>query len=225
MKTPILPISVVSLACAGLVSGCGGSPAIGTASNPQARVVDALASPPSVSASVDGSLIVGASTFGSVSSYQVYSNGNRNIIFTDAVAGTTLVNQTTLFQLNSFYTLIAYQSAGGPALLVLSDSNHASSVQGAIRFAKVAAGTTPIVDVYVTLPGASIASVSPTYSAVTLGSANQPYVALASGTYEVRETANGSKAPLIDQQVTLNGGTATTLLDDGTTTYLNLQDQ
>jgi len=109
--------------------------------------------------------------------------------------------------------------------MVLADSNAVGSTQATIRFAKAAAGTTAIVDFYVTAPGASIATATPLYTGVTLGSVSQPYATFSSGTYEVRETATGSKVPFIDQEFTLSGGTATTLLDLGTTAFFVLSDQ
>lgn len=164
-------------------------------------------------------------TFDQVSDYTVVTNGNRTITFTDATTGTVLVSQTSLYQINGIYTSIGYQSASGPALLVLQDSNHTSTAQGAIRFAKVAAGAASSVDVYVTSPGASLSGMAATFTGVTLGNSGQLYKVFASGTYEVRETASGSKTPLIDQQITLGGGTSTTILDNGTNAFLMLNDK
>jgi len=225
MKRRLFTGSALAVAGAALLTGCGGSSTLGTASNPQVRAVDLLTTPTTVNVTIAGGLMSGVNTFGNVSSYQPFTNGNTNVTFTDVSTSNVVINQNPLFTLNGNYTVIGFNGASGPALLVLSDSNHIGSTQSTVRFTKVAAGTASSVDVYVTAPGASLATISPTFSAVTLGSSSQKYVAFASGTYEVRETASGSKTAIIDQQFTLSGGTANTLLDDGTTTFFALQDQ
>jgi hypothetical protein len=221
-----LSLGIASAAAALVaVSGCGGSPTLGTASNPRIRVVDALQTPATVNVTVDGGLITGVNTFQNVSNYQVFNNGNRTVIFTDASTGATLINQSSPYTLNSFYTAIGYQSASGPALMVLQDSDHLGSTQGSIRFVKAAAGSSASVDFYVIPAGNSLATQTPIYTAVTLGNVSQAYRSFTSGTYTVTETIAGTKTPIISQQITLSGGAATTLLDVGTSTFLTLQDQ
>jgi len=214
-----------ALIAAAITSGCGGSPTLGTASNPRARAVDAFQTPTSVTATIDGTVMTGVSGFGSVSGYQVFNNGSRTAMFTDASTAATLATQSPIFTLNSFYTVIGYAGASGPAIMVLSDSNQVSSGQAAIRVTKAGVGGATVVDVYVTTPGADIVSASPTFAGVTLGDTSQTYRVMASGTYEVRETAAGAKNIILDQQFTLGGGTATTLLDVGTSTFLRLTDK
>ena len=116
-------------------------------------------------------------------------------------------------------------SASGPSLIVLNDSNHVSSTQATIRFVKAAIGANATVDFYVTPPGQGIATSSAVYSGVTAGSVTQDYQAFNAGTYTVTETDSGTKIPLRQQTITLQGGTATTLVEVGTPTFLSLQDQ
>jgi len=225
MKLKSLPFALSSVAALVLIYGCGGSTVVSGDKNPRARAVDLLATPATVSVTIDGIAVAGASTFGSVSVYALYNNGNREVIFKDATTNGTLIDQSPLFELNHFYTCIGYVSAAGPALMVLSDGGNVAADQTQIRFGKAAAGTTASVDVYVTTPGVDLNTVTPTFSGVTLGATNVPYVAFQAGSYEVRETPTGSKVPFDDQTLTFGGGVNTTLLDQGTSTYLALTDQ
>lgn len=231
MKNKFTVNSILGLAGIVVIAGCGGSQplrgtsSVGAGAKPRVRVVDALTNPAAVSVDVAGSSVIGVSRFGGVSTYQAFNAGNDSVIFNNSTQNSILLNQSLPFQFNASYTVIGYQSANGPALMQLSDINQPNSALTSIRFTKVGGNSTQTVDLYITDLGDSIDDLGPAFLAVPLGSDSQRYVTLNFGTYEITETATGSKVPLIHETIDFGGGSATTILDDGTNTFLTLQDQ
>jgi hypothetical protein len=204
--------------------GGGGSTVIGTSENPRVRVYNALTTPDDVDVRVNNELVADDAAFADYSDYKIINNGNRRVEFLDSTTNGSLIDESKLFELDNYYTVVGYNDGDNRRLLVLSDRRDSSSDQGRIRFVKVAQGVGPV-DVYITEPGASIVGAEPTISGVEIGNADQPYLAFAPGQYQIRVTAENSSVPLISENVTVTAGRNITVLADGTTDLKVLVDR
>ncbi len=206
--------------------GCGGSGTDSSNINPvtkaQARFVNSMPTP--VSYKVDGTTVAGPSGYASVTSYLNFTPGSRDIKVVDAT--NTVLSDSIVDMLSSKpYTAVAFSDGTTSALLVLPEGSPIPSVQAGIRFAKVGGSTSTSDDLYITAPGADISALTPAFSGVIMGHVPQGYAMLGPGTYEIRQTANGSKTPILDQQFTLTAGSANTVLDAGGSAFIKLTDK
>lgn len=217
-----------------VAAGCGGSgsTALGLDSNPRVRVVNAISSPNSANISIDDQVIGTGSAFGFVSDYQVFKNGNHTTRFTDPTTSGSLVESTNLYELNGYYTAIAYgDAAGNYHTLVLSEKPDTSTEGVKLRVVNASslAASTPV-DVYITAPDADITTATPTESNVAAGNTSVNYTDFSIGnaasvTLQVRITAVGSKVPIATTSVSLNAHETDTVVvtsNAGTTSLLAL---
>jgi trimeric autotransporter adhesin len=192
-------VSTVSSLLAFAVIGCGGS---SSNSNPipttQLRVVDLITAPTTASILVNNQSVNGTATFYYANQYQTYNAGSESIQFNNQANSAALISLNHTLAANTFTTIIGYNtSATTYATMVLDDTTgiHDSNV----RFRLVnAAPLTGTVDVYVSVPGASIAAATPTQQGVTVGDTSQIYVMQAGGpgSYQVQVTSPGTKTVL-----------------------------
>ena len=92
---------------------------------------------------------------------------------------------------------VTYTLGHQPALATGANTFTPSSGQGALRvFNAGAAGTS--YDVYITIPGAALATASPSASAVASGFASPFFEVSTTATQQVRITAAGSKSVVLD---------------------------
>ncbi|WP_025229405.1 DUF4397 domain-containing protein [Fimbriimonas ginsengisoli] len=173
--------------------GCGGSGSTTLgARNPRVRVMDSLDNPTNVKIAVNHQVLANNSQYGFATGYTVIDNGNQTVQFSNADTGASLVDTTELFELDNYYTVIGYNTAGGPREITLSDIPNTGIASGhaMVRVVNVA---TQNVDVYITAPGANLNTSTPTVTNDNIGDAAQAYTDETIGTYEVRVTQAGTK--------------------------------
>ena len=96
--------------------------------------------------------------------------------------------------------------------IVLEDDNTAPAA-GSVRVRAIhGAPSASAVDVYVTAPGADLATATPTLTGVGLGDVSD-YLEVPAGDYQVRVTPVGTKTVAIDSgALTLSGGQVRTVI-------------
>ncbi len=95
------------------------------------------------------------------------------------------------------YTAVVTGGDGGIIPILITDDNSPPPTGQAKFRAMHAAPTAEQVDVYVTAPGADLSTTTPTFTAVTFGTASS-YATLPAGAYQVRITLTGSPDVLVD---------------------------
>jgi len=184
---------------------------LGTADNPDVRVVNALTTPAQVDIVINNQVVGNDVGFGAVSNRTVIDNGNRTIEVRDATTQGVIVSAERLLELSTDYTVVAYNNNNTPSLLRLRDRRTATSGKADFRFIHVANGAGPV-DVYVTEPNADISNAAPTISGVTIGDEEQEYQSFDADTYQVRITAAGTKNVIASQQLSVVEGQNRTFL-------------
>lgn len=124
---------------------------------------------------------------------------NTNQTFFVRLTGTT-ADLTSLSQAlagDQPYTLVAFATVAQPFLLLVADVNITpGSGQTLSRFINAAYGSNAI-DIYVTTPGVDLATVSPSFSAITATNSSSA-LQLSAGALQVRLTLSGSLVPIYD---------------------------
>ncbi|MGH7719192.1 MAG: DUF4397 domain-containing protein [Gemmatimonadaceae bacterium] len=170
------------------------------------RVVQASPNAPNLDVLVDGEPELTSIAFRSVSQYLEVEPGSANVRVRATGATTNVIDFNTTLDDDADYTVIVAGLLANIEALVLSDDNSAPPA-GSVRVRFVhAAPSAGNVDIYVTAPGVSIATLPPSLSNVAF-KVSSPYTGVPTGTYQVRVTATGSKTPIIDTgPVTLTAG-------------------
>jgi hypothetical protein len=206
----LLPIA---MACTDPISidpttGPSGAPRGGTGSPPvvapvctataQLRVVNAVSDAPNVNLLVDGSVIVAGVASNAGSGYRAVPDGTHTLRVRSSDM-TTLVAQSSTLSAGRSYTVIMMGVLNGATqrLVVLDDEREAPRTgRGVLRVVHASAYHGDV-DVYVTAPDADIATVEPTLTGVSYGTAAS-YLDLAAGIYRVRVMPSGGKLASID---------------------------
>lgn len=169
-----------------------------TLSNARIRVVNATAT--SLDVATAGTVGTGnaAIGFGAASTCLSTSSTRPNVAVRVAGSSTVLPGLATAYQSGVAYTVIAYPGTGGATqIATISDAFTPISGEVGLRvFNGGAAGTS--YDVYVTAPGASLATTPPSFGAVTTGTATNFLGLSTTSPQQVRITTTGSKAVLLD---------------------------
>jgi len=178
-----------------LLSGCGGSTSSGTI---KIRAMDASAGESSVNISAGANIIMSGGTYGNVTGYQTIAQTGSQLFLLTGSTGATLSDPTFDLQANSFYTAYATGPSTSPGLLLVSEDHSNPGAKVRINLVNLSAAVGNV-DVYVTAPGASLATSTP----ITTGLAFQsPFTTLvAPGSYEVRFTNAGAQTVVGDQTV------------------------
>jgi hypothetical protein len=131
------------------------------------------------------------------------------------IAGTTSVvpGFTTAYQSGVSYTVIAHTGANGATqFATLPDTYTPASGQTGLRVFNAGSASSSY-DVYVTTPNAPLGSTPPIFGGVTAGSSSGFIDVSTTGAQQVRVTAAGSKAVLLDLgTVTFVAGQSVTLV-------------
>jgi hypothetical protein len=191
----------------------GGGTSTDSLSNARIRFVNASASSFDVASA--GTVASGNASlgFGTASSCVSTSATSPNIAVRIAGSASVVAGLATAYQSGVSYIVVAHPgTAGTTQLTTIADTFTPVSGQIGLRaFNAGAAGTS--YDVYLTTPGASLATETPAFGAVTSGTATS-FLGVSTGSaQQVRITAAGSKVVLLDLgNVALAAGQNATLI-------------
>ncbi|AIE86887.1 hypothetical protein OP10G_3519 [Fimbriimonas ginsengisoli Gsoil 348] len=175
--------------------------------------MNAISNPASVSLAINSQTINGAAPYGYASDYTVFNNGNRSIVVSDSTTGGALLNTNELFELDHYYTVIAYRNGGGTySEMKLSDVPALSGSDGQVRIVNVSNQT---VDVYLTAVGADITGTVPTINDLTTGDTAQQYLIRTPGAYTVTVTNSDNQTILYTKNISVTGREAQTVVVTG----------
>lgn len=204
-------VSFLSAALAAVVlSACGDD----TSPNERGRLRVVHASPdaPAVDVLIDGRQEVTGAAFTQSSPYIAVDSGSRALRVEPVGSNTAVISANVRVAGATDYTVIAANRVASIEPLVLTDNNTAPAA-GNIKLRLVhGAPGAPNVDIYVTAPGVSIATLTPNFTNVPFRGAS-PYVEVPAGSYQVRITPTGTKTVAIDSgTLTLAAGAIRTAI-------------
>lgn len=197
---------LAALAAAGLLMGCSDDDKTGPNGTAQVRVVHASPDAPAVDVLVDNQAVLNGVTYKQSSDYLDVPAGSRNIKVQAAGGGAVVINADAAVTRGSAYTVIATGLLATIEPLVLADDLTAPAA-GNIKVRLVhGAPNVSNVDIYVTAPGANLATATPTLTSVPFQGASD-YLEVPAGSYQVRVTPAGSKTVALDTgTLTLTSG-------------------
>ena len=201
------------LAASALTAACGdNNNNNGPSGQSRVRVVHASPDAPAVDVLVDGASALSNVPYLGASDYLELSDGAHNVKVNATGTSTTVIDTDVDLADGTDYTVIAAGLLADIQPIVLTDDNSTPSAGTARVRAVHAAPGAPAVDVYVTAPGADIASASPVLSNVAFGDVAD-YLEIPAGDYQVRVTPAGTKTVVIDSgALTLASGQVRTAI-------------
>jgi hypothetical protein len=188
-------LSVVAVATMLLpIIGCGGSSNDGSS---RLRVLHGSPNAPAVDVLVNNVSQLTNVPYKTASGYLSVSSGTKNIKVNPTGATTSVINADVNLAKDTDTTVIAANVVASIEPLVLTDNNTAPA-SGSIKLRLVhAAPGAPNVDIYVTAPGADLATTTPTLPNIPFKGVSS-YLSVPAGTYQVRITPTGTKTVAID---------------------------
>jgi len=190
-------IGVAALAATALLLGCSDDDKTGPNGTAQVRVVHGSPDAPAVDVLVEGKEVLSDVSYLQSSPYLSVPAGTRNIRVNAANSTTTVINANAAVTKDYAYTVIATNLLASIEPLVLEDDLTAPAA-GNIKVRLVhGAPNVGQVDIYVTAPGANLATATPTLTAVPFKAASG-YLEVPAGNYQVRITPTGTKTVAID---------------------------
>ena len=178
------------------LAGCGKSGSSGSKSA-NMRFVNALVDGGAINVSVGSKNPVSGLAFEGITGYQQVDSGTQEIKVSVSGGSSTIIDASSGLSGDTAYTYLVYGTASAPLALVLSDTFTApSSGVFLLRVTNAAFGTATL-DLYVTAPGAPIATASPNVSNIAVG-ASSGFAQLTPGTLQVRLTLANSKQVIYD---------------------------
>jgi hypothetical protein len=194
-----------ALAATALLTGCSDDKT-GPNATAQVRVVHGSPDAPAVDVLVDGAVVLNNVAYKTASGYLGVPAGTRNFKVNAAGTATTVINADAAVSAGANYTIIATNLLATIEPLVLVDDLTAPA-GGNIKLRLVhGAPNVGQVDIYVTAPGADIATATPILTAVPF-KASSAYLEVPAGAYRVRITPTGTKTVAIDTgALTLTAG-------------------
>lgn len=170
---------------------------VGTPSN--LRVVHDSPDAPPVSVVTNGNTttpLVPSLAYEAFTPYVSLTPGTFDIEVTPASnTAEVLINQTVELAAGAIHTVYAVGDLANIQPLITYDDDRRLATQAKLRIIHGAPSAGPV-DIYLTAPGAMLASTPPTYGAVSFP-ADTGFVSYAAGSYELTVTAAGSKTPVI----------------------------
>jgi hypothetical protein len=165
----------------------------------QIRAVNAAPGAPALEVRITDTQIADNLAYGQSTNYETVSGGNQilrvNSDFGDQ--NEELFAVEAPLTAGAAYTAVVTGGDGGIIPILITDDNSPPPTGQAKFRAMHAAPTAEQVDVYVTAPGADLAATTPTFTAITFGTASS-YATLPAGAYQVRVTPTGLPEVLID---------------------------
>lgn len=180
------------------------------------RVVHASPDAPNVDVIVDGTTVLTDVPFGVASAYLSVDEGERRVQVNVTGTTTTVIDATLTLVGDTGYTVIARGLVADIGALVAVDSRGTFGSGSSALRAIHGAPSAPNVDIYVTAPGADLATATPVLTDIPF-EAIAEYLSVAPGEYQVRVTAAGTTTVAIDSgSVNLaNGVNYTAIALDG----------
>jgi hypothetical protein len=190
-------LSLAALCMASLVlTGCskGGS----SNGNAQLRILNAFSEAPALNVSVASTPVVSGLPFQGLTQYTSVSSGTPLITVGVSGASTTLINTMYNVSGGTNYTFIVYGPLTGVGAILGNDAfNDPGSGFFALRVVNASPGSSAV-DVYLTAPGADLASSAPSLLNVSYG-VTSSFSPIPIGTsFEIRVTTTGTKDILFD---------------------------
>jgi hypothetical protein len=176
-----------------LALGCGDS-SKGTA---ELRVVHASPDAPNVDVYFNNNKILTDVPYETASAYLPETPGSANVQVDPTGTTTAVINSNETLVASQYYTAFAIGPVSSISLLVTQDDNTPPpSGQVEVRIVHGSPSAGPV-DVYVTAPGADLATTTPTLTNVPF-EAVSAYLTVPAGSYEIRVTPTGTKTVAID---------------------------
>jgi len=197
----LLAVFLIALA----VAGCGNKSS--SSSGSQLRFMNALVDGGAINVTIgdNNTTVITGLPIEGLTGYQGVDSGTQEIKVSVSGGTSTVIDQTLGLNGDQNYTYVVYGTASAPLSTILPDTPATNPVNGVfyLRVTNAAFGT-PGLDVYVTAPGASLATASPNISNIAQGGTSG-FATLTSGTLQVRYTLANSKQVIYDSgTVTFN---------------------
>ncbi len=190
-------LSLAALCMVSLVlTGCskGGS----SNGNAQLRILNAFSEAPALNVSVASTPVVSGLPFQGLTQYASVSSGTPLITVGVSGASTTLINTMYNVSPGTNYTFIVYGPLTGVGAILGNDAfNDPGNGFFSLRVVNAAPGSSAV-DVYLTAPGADLASSAPSLINISYG-VTSAFSPIPIGTsFEIRVTTTGTKDVLFD---------------------------
>lgn len=205
IRNAALVLSLVAAVVFG--TGCGDDKTTAPQTTANLRVLHASPDAPAVDVLVDGQVVASNVPFQAFSQYLPVTAGTRNIkVRATATPSLVVIDVSPTLTAGTDYTVIARNRVASIEPWLLVDDNAApASGQVKLRLIHAAPGA-PTVDIFVTAPGASLATAEPTLSDVPYAAASG-YLTVPAGTYQVRICPANTTTVAIDSgALTLTAG-------------------
>lgn len=180
-----------------LVACGGGSDSAPPAATAQVRVIHASADAPAVDVYAGNMKVLSNVPYKAASALLTVNAGMLPIKVTATGSDTAVISATLDLAKDTVTSVIALNTLAKIEPLVITESQMGPPAGQARLRVVHAAPAAPAVDVYITAPGAAIASANPTLSNVPFKGFSQG-LDVAAGNYQVRVTTVGSKTVVFD---------------------------
>jgi hypothetical protein len=198
----VLALMLIAVA----VAGCGNKSGGGGGST-QIRFMNALVDGGAINVTVgtNNSAVVSGLAFEGITGYQGVDSGTQEFKVSVSGGTSTVIDQNIALSSDTGYTYVVYGTASAPLATILADTPATNPASGVfyLRVTNAAFGTAGL-DLYVTTPGASLATASPNISNIAQNGTSG-FATLNAGTLQVRFTLTNSKQVIYDSgTVTFN---------------------
>jgi hypothetical protein len=199
----------VGCAIAVLLNGCGKS----SNDNANVRALNLISGATGVNIEAGGVTIVANGSFESLSGYSGVPSGNQEFKVTVAGNAGNLIDTVYPLSGANDYSYITTGVPGAATAVLLADSFISPGSNVAVRVLNLSL-VVPLIDVYLTTPGADLAAATPVITAATFGVVTA-FANTTPGDLELRITSNGTKDVIYDAPVALPQGTGQTIVAYG----------
>lgn len=192
MKFKLLALAV--LASAVTVAACSDDD---PATTTRLRAVHLSPDAPNVDILVNGSQVASDVAYEENTGYLTIPSGTTEILVQPVGTNVDAIDASPDLDEDTDYTVLAANLVAEIEPILLTDDNQAPT-SGNVKVRIVhGAPSAPAVDVYVTAPGADLATATPTLTNVSFGVASG-YLSVPAGNYQIRVTPTGTKDVVID---------------------------
>ena len=190
-----------------LLDGCGGS----SSKNANVRALNLISGASDVKIAAGSTTILTGGTFEALSAFTGVGQGTQEFKVTLASSPGNLVDTVYSLSADISFTFVTSGTPGAAGGLLLADAyGSPTGTNMAFRVLNLAA-VEPVVDVYLTAPGADLAAATPTITGASYGAVSA-FLNTPAGNLQLRITPNGTKDVLYDAPVALGAGTGQTVV-------------